>query len=229
MAPVLVNVRLFAGLREAAGSDAVDVQVEDPATAASLIESLKDRPGLGEVLERMPVRVAVNKTYVDGTTPLAEGDEVALIPPISGGSEVRVRVTGEPLDLARITAEAGDPAAGAVVVFQGVTRDVPNLEYEAYGGMAEERIGTILLECVEKFGLTGAIAEHRTGTVSLGEPSVIVAVSAPHRPEAFAGASEAIDRIKSEAPVWKVELRADGSRDRVQGRLPDADTTEVTR
>jgi molybdopterin synthase catalytic subunit len=96
--------------------------------------------------------------------------------------------------------------AGAVVSFQGMPREVAELDYEAYVEMAEERIGAILHECSERYGLAAAAAEHRTGSVPLGEASVVVCVSAPHRSEAFAAAREAIDRIKDEAPIWKREV-----------------------
>jgi cyclic pyranopterin phosphate synthase len=103
------------------------------------------------------------------------------------------------------------PGAGAIVIFCGVTREVPRLDYEAYREMAEERIRLIVSECVQRYSLQAAAAEHRVGEVALGEASVIVAVSAPHRSEAFAGASELIDRIKAEAPIWKRETGAGGS------------------
>ena len=223
MPPMLLNVRLFAGLREAAGADALEVEVGEDPTAAGLLEVMRDGSDLGKLLERMPVRVAVNSAYVAGDTRLNPGDEIALVPPISGGSQIRADVTTEPLDIASISKEVGDPAAGAVVIFQGVTSEVDHLEYEAYVEMAEDRMGEILADCADRFGLTGAVAGHRTGDVPLGEPSVIVAVSAPHRSEAFAGAREAIDRIKAEAPVWKVEVLADGTSKRVEGNLPELD------
>ena len=113
----------------------------------------------------------------------------------------------------------GDPAAGAIVTFQGVTREVELLEYEAYAEMAEERIAAILRDCAERHGLRAVAAEHRVGAVPLGEPSVIVAVSAAHRGEAFAGAREAIDRIKAEAPIWKKEI-AGGGEHWVEGAVP---------
>ncbi len=227
MGAVLIGVKLFAGLREAAGSGEIEVDLDDGATAEGLIAELRRRPGMERILTDMPIRVAVNRSYVDGDTKLNEGDEVALVPPISGGAgpraKVRATVTGRPLDVAGVVAEAGDPAAGAVVTFQGVTREVARLDYEAYGQMAEQRIAEILSDCVEAHGLTAAVAEHRTGEVPLGEASVLVAVSAPHRPEAFAGAREAIDRIKAEAPIWKVEVEADGSSRRVEGTVPEVD------
>jgi len=116
-----------------------------------------------------------------------------------------VRVTGEPLSVDALARQVASPAAGAVVTFQGTTRDVDELEYEAYREMAEERIAAIVAEAIERHGLAAAAAEHRLGTVPLGEASVIVAASAAHRGEAFAGAREIIDRVKAEAPIWKKE------------------------
>jgi molybdopterin synthase catalytic subunit len=223
MGVMLIEVKLFAGLREAAGTGELELELEDGATAEGLLSELRRRPGMERILTEMPIRVAVNRTYVESGTILSEGDEVALVPPISGGAQIRATVTGRPLDVAAVVAEAGHPAAGAVVMFEGRTRDVARLDYEAYTEMAEQRIAEILADCVEAHGLTGAVAEHRTGPVPLGEASVLVAVSAPHRPEAFAGAREAIDRIKAEAPVWKVEVEADGSSSRVEGTLPGVD------
>jgi molybdopterin synthase catalytic subunit len=123
------------------------------------------------------------------------------------GDEPRVivRVTGDSLSLDALSRAVADPRAGAVVIFEGVTREVPRLEYEAYTQMAEERIASIAADCAARHALTAIAIEHRSGSVGLGEPSVIVAVSAPHRGEAFAAAREAIDRVKQEAPIWKRE------------------------
>ena len=109
-----------------------------------------------------------------------------------------------------------------MVTFQGVTREVERLEYEAYAEMAEPRIEAILRDAIERHGLCAAAAEHRVGTVPLSEPSVLVAVSAPHRGEAFAGAREVIDRIKAEAPIWKKEV-AGGEERWVEGTAPAAE------
>ena len=214
-----LTVRLFAMLREQAGADSVELELPDRATGADALEALRTEAGL-ELLDRLPVRLAVNREYADLEAPLAPGDELAVIPPVSGGaSEVHARVTGEPLDPAAISRAVGRPGAGAVVTFQGTTRDVERLDYEAYAEMAEERIAAILRECVERHGLEAAAAEHRIGSVALGEPSVVVAVSAAHRGEAFAGAREAIDRIKAEAPIWKKEV--DGGEERwAEGEAP---------
>jgi MoaE-MoaD fusion protein len=212
-----VRVRLFAILRERAGRDAVEVELPDGATVADALRELALLPGLGEPLARMPVRMAVNREYADAGTRLGAGDELALIPPISGGAAVHAAVSERPLDAAALQRLVADPGGGAIVCFQGVTREVARLDYEAYREMAERRIAAILAECVERHGLLGAAAEHRVGAVPLGEPAVVVAVSAAHREEAFAGAREAIDRIKAEAPIWKREVEAGGERRWVEG------------
>ena len=130
-----------------------------------------------------------------------------------------MRVTPEALSLDALAARVRDPRAGAVVTFQGVTREVDRLEYEAYAEMAEERMAEIARDAVARHGLCAAAVEHRVGHVALSEPSVTVAVSAPHRGEAFAGAREIIDRVKAEAPIWKKEVEGDEER-WVEGRRP---------
>jgi molybdopterin synthase catalytic subunit len=125
---------------------------------------------------------------------------------------VHTRIVEQPLSLDALVALVRDPRAGAVVTFQGVTRDVERLEYQAYVAMADERLRAIADEVFEKHDLCRLAIDHRVGEVPLSEPSVIVAASAPHRPEAFAGAREAIDRLKSEAPIWKREFEDDRGR-----------------
>lgn len=155
----------------------------------------------------LPVVMAVNQEYADERLRLNSGDELALIPPVSGGSVgvSHVRVTDEPLTLDPLIERVRDPSAGAVVTFSGVTRDVPELRYEAYVPMAERKLHEIVAAAIERHGLCAAAAEHRIGIVPLSEPSVTVAASAPHRAEAFAGAREIIDEIKAQAPIWKQE------------------------
>ena len=214
-----VRVRLFAILRERAGRDEVELELDDGATVAEAIAAVGELPGLTDVVGRLPVRMAVNRDYATEATTLAAGDELALIPPVSGGADVHARVVDGPLAVAELTEAVGRPGAGAIVSFQGTTRDVDRLDYEAYREMAEERMAEILRDCVERHGLEAAAAEHRVGAVPLGEASVAIAVSAAHRGEAFAGAREAIDRIKAEAPIWKKEV--EGGEERwVEGTVP---------
>jgi MoaE-MoaD fusion protein len=208
-----VTVRLFAQLRERAGASEVSIELPEGAQVRDAIRAL------GSVAGELPVVMAVNREYADPDTPLAAGDELALIPPVSGGEARWARITTEPLGADRLIERVRDPRAGAVVTFQGVTRAVERLEYEAYAEMAEQRIEAILRDAIERHGLCAAAAEHRVGTVPLSEPSVLVAVSAPHRGEAFAGAREVIDRIKAEAPIWKKEV-AGGEEHWVDGTAP---------
>jgi molybdopterin synthase catalytic subunit len=160
----------------------------------------------------MPVVMAVNRSYVREDAPLSAGDELALIPPVSGGADTtrpHVRVTAEPLSADRLNKLVATDHTGAIVTFQGTTRDVERLDYEAYQPMAEERIAAILADVIARHEIEGAAAEHRTGAVPRGEPSVVVAIAAAHRDPAFAAAREAIDRIKAEAPIWKREVEGE--------------------
>jgi molybdopterin synthase catalytic subunit len=219
---VRISVRLFAGLRERAGADSIEVELPEGARVGDLLAAMAATP-VGP-LEPGQCVVAINREYARVDERVGAGDEVALVPPVSGGADAPVvrgvRVTGEPLDLAALSAAVRDPRAGAVVCFEGVTREVPELEYEAYAEMAEPRLAAIAAEEAERHGLCAVAVEHRTGTVARGEPSVIVAASAAHRGEAFAGARAVIDRVKAEAPIWKVEIGEDGAARRVDGALP---------
>lgn len=216
-----MSVRLFAMLREAAGRSTLEVELPDDATVAELLAAVGRRQGLAAVSSRMTVVAAINREYVAPEHRLRPGDDVALIPPVSGGAgvEVHARVTEEPLDLTALARRVARPGAGAVVTFSGTTRDVERLDYEAYVEMAQEQIAAILRDCVSRHELEAAAAEHRVGGVPLGEASVVVAVSAAHRAEAFAGARQAIDAIKAQAPIWKREV--DGEQSRwVEGSAP---------
>ncbi len=196
-----VRVRLFAVLRERAGTGELELELPEPACVADALARLH------ELTDGVPVVVAVNQEYAESQDVLQPGDEVALIPPVSGGStvELHARVTDQPLELQALAARVRDPRAGAVVTFEGVTREVAELEYEAYVPMAERKIAEIVAAAIQRHRLCAAAAEHRIGTVPLSEPSVIVAASAPHRDAAFAGAREIIDEIKAQAPIWKKE------------------------
>jgi MoaE-MoaD fusion protein len=216
-----VTVRLFAIFRERAGAPAIEIELPDRATVGDALRVLGQRGELADVMARIPVRMAVNREYAEPASELHAGDELALIAPVSGGAggEVHARISHRPLSLRDVSSRVARPGAGAIVTFQGTTREVEQLHYEAYEEMAEPRIRQILTECLESHGLQAIAAEHRVGPVSLGETSVIVSVSAAHRDAAFAGAREAIDRIKSEAPIWKRELHGGAGR-WVPGVLP---------
>ena len=212
-----IEVRLFAALRERAGGPSVTLELPDGAMVRDALDELS---GLAD---GVPLVMAVNREYAAEDHVLDSGDELALIPPVSGGAPAATRpwarVVGEPLSLDDLCARVRDNRAGAVVTFQGVTREVDRLDYEAYAEMAEERLADIARGAVERHGLCAAAVEHRVGQVPLSEPSVAVAVSAPHRAEAFAGAREIIDRVKAEAPIWKKEVSG-GEERWVEGTRP---------
>ncbi len=196
-----VRVQLFAALRERAGASEIELELPDDARVSDALDRVH------AITAGVPVVMAVNQEYAEAGDELHPGDEVALIPPVSGGSvqAVHARVTDAPLRPQELVEQVTDPRAGAVVTFLGVTREVSELDYEAYAPMAERKISKILAAAIDRHGLCAAAAEHRIGIVPLAEPSVAVAASAPHRDAAFAGAREIIDEIKSKAPIWKKE------------------------
>jgi molybdopterin synthase catalytic subunit len=196
-----VRVRLFAGLRERAGADHVEIEVAEGASVGDVLERLRELTGDTRVV------MAVNSEYAESDAPLHAGDELALIPPVSGGSvaSMHARVVQDRISLEPLLERVRDPRAGAVVSFLGVTREVAELDYEAYVEMAEREMASIVAAAMERHGLCSAAVEHRVGRVALSEPSVAVAVSAPHREQAFAGAREIIDQVKARAPIWKKE------------------------
>jgi len=221
---MVLQVRLFAVLRERAGRESVEIEVAEGATVAEALRALAaESEPLAATLEALPVVMAVNRSYVGEEATLSAGDELALIPPVSGGAAEQprphVRVTAEPLSADRLNQLVATPHTGAIVTFQGTTRDVERLDYEAYQPMAEEKIAAILADLLERHEIERAAAEHRTGAVPRGVPSVVVAIAAAHRGPAFAAAREAIDRIKAEAPVWKREVEGGEAR-WVEGNPP---------
>jgi molybdopterin synthase catalytic subunit len=201
---VTVRVRLFAGLRERAGWREREISASTVAEVWAALD-LGDEPA--------GILYAVNKRYVDRAQSLADGDEVALIPPVSGGA---FRLSDEPLSLDRVVDEVRDQRAGAIATFTGTTRnasrgrDVVYLDYEAYEGMAEWVMEEIAAELLQEYDLCAIAIHHRIGRVAIGETSVVIGVSAAHRADALAACREAIDRLKDRAPLWKKEVYADG-------------------
>jgi molybdopterin synthase catalytic subunit len=200
-----ISVRLFAGLRERAGTARLDVD------DVERVDDVWAKLGLGD--EPAGLLYALNREYVDRGAALHDGDEVALIPPVSGGS---FRISGEPLDLARVVEEASSDDAGAVASFVGTVRSrsrgrsVLFLDYEAFEEMAEPMLEQLAGELTTKHDLSKVAIHHRIGRVEIGEPSVVIAVSAPHRAAALDACREAIDTLKETIPLWKKEVYAGG-------------------
>ena len=202
-----VTVKLFAGLRERAGTRERELELPAGARVADVWGPL----GLGD--QPPGLLYAVNKAYAEPARPLAEGDEVALIPPVSGGA---FRLTDQPIDLGAVLADVADERAGAVATFLGTTRirsrgrTVRLLEYEAYEGMAEQVMEEIAAGLLARYDLCRVAMTHRVGPVGIGETSVAIAVSAPHRADALAACRDAIDTLKLEVPLWKKEVYEGG-------------------
>jgi molybdopterin converting factor subunit 1 len=230
-----VTVRLFAILRQQAGWQVRQLDLPGAATVEDAWQALvAQQPSLAP--SRPAVRFAVNRRYAPADQALADGDELALIPPVSGGADdpLRLEITPDPIsddllgELRRMLPTAED---GAFVVFMGQTRNTPGtpapgeeaeavrhagkpveqLEYEAYEEMALNVFRQIAGEIGQRFGVVRLAIVHRTGNVPLGEPSVVVAAAAPHRSAAFEAARYAIDELKARAPIWKSEQYRDGS------------------
>lgn len=202
-----VTVRLFAGLREQAGISEQELELPEGARLADVWAPL----ALGA--EPDGLLYAVNKEYASSERRLSEGDEVALIPPVSGGA---FRLVTDPIDVGAVIAEVADERAGAIATFLGTTRiqsrgrTVVHLEYEAYEGMAEQVMADLASRLAERHELCRVAIHHRVGRVEIGETSVVIAVSAPHRAAALAACHEAIDELKVTVPLWKKETYVGG-------------------
>ena len=202
-----VRIRLFAALRERAGTGSLELNVPPGATVGDVWSGLE----LG--VEPAGLLYARNRAYVERTEALQDGDEIAVIPPVSGGD---FRLSEEPLSVDAAVAEVRDDAAGAIATFIGTTRarsrgrEVIHLEYEAYEGMAEQVMADLAAKLVKRHELCKVAIHHRTGRVEIGDTSVVIAVSAPHRGAALAACHEAIDELKVTVPLWKKETYVGG-------------------
>ena len=199
-----VRVRLFAGLRERAGWSEREIDASSVGEVWAALDLGDEPPGL---------LYAVNQEYAERDRQLAEGDEVALIPPVSGGT---FRLVDGPLDLTAVVAEVADERAGGIATFQGTVRRqsrgrrVIALEYEAYAGMAEKVMAEIADGVKERYELCEVAIAHRTGRCDVGDVSVAIAVSAPHRQDALSACRDVIDELKERVPLWKKELYEGG-------------------
>jgi MoaE-MoaD fusion protein len=201
----VIRVRLFAGLRERAGWS------ERELDGIERVGDVWAALGLGDEPEGL--LYAVNLEYAGKDTPVSDGDEVALIPPVSGGAFV---LTDEPIDPGPVVEQVANDSAGGIATFIGTTRahsrgrTVLYLEYEGYAGMAEKVMAELAEDLKQRYELCEVAIAHRTGRVDIGGVSVVIAVSAPHRQDALAACSEAIDRLKEIVPLWKKEVYEGG-------------------
>lgn len=218
IAAMNVSVRLFASAREAAGVGQVQLDLPTGATVRDAIAAIaREHPPVGGI---HAVLIAKNRDYVELDEPLAEGDELAVIPPVSGGaaaSPARVLVSEQPLSLDAAIAAVRGPDAGGVVVFLGTVRDasrgrrVRHLEYEAYPEMAEAKMREIGAALEREHAPLRLALHHRVGDLAIGDVAVIIVAAAPHRQAAFDAAQSAIDELKRVVPIWKKEYTDDGA------------------
>ena len=221
-----MNVRLFASYREAAGVGHLQLEMPPGSAVKDVIADIARRHPL--ITEGRKVVIAKNREYVTADEPLADGDEVALIPPVSGGEITISSAAGrKTIPLVEISegrlsvddaiAAASDNRWGGLVVFLGTVRDasrgkrVTHLEYEAYAEMAEAKMREIVHALEKKHAPCRIVMHHRVGDLAIGEIAVIVVAGAPHRDAAFKAAREAIDELKTVVPIWKKEHSADGA------------------
>jgi molybdopterin synthase catalytic subunit len=211
-----ITVRLFGSLREATGAKELAVTLADGSSAGELFALLaEEHPAFRQLGSRL--RVAVNQEVVPLSRGLADGDEVAFLPPVSGGAEVRrCTISDQPLDAGAVVSRVLGPDAGGIVTFVGTVRDasrgqtIRHLEYEAYPEMAERELDKICLEAAERWPGARVAVAHRVGHLEIGAIAVVVAAAAPHRAEAFAACRYTIDTLKQRVPIWKKEFAASG-------------------
>ncbi len=215
---IAVTVLYFASLSDVMGGSEQTLQLPEGSSVNDLIEALELRaPKLRDFQRRF--RVAQDQEFVSNDTPLRDGAELALIPPVSGGCgpDVHVEISGDPLSVDRALEFVRRRDCGAVVTFLGTVRDVTGsevterLDYTAYQTMAEKELGAICVEAVERFEPLGALfVAHRVGSLFPGDIAVVVAASSPHRAGAFDAARYLIDTTKARVPLWKKEVGPGG-------------------
>jgi molybdopterin converting factor subunit 1 len=217
---VRLTVLLFAGLRQQVGASSVEIEVAEPATVAQLREAIAAaHPGLADMLAGC--RVAIDREFARDADPILPEQEVALIPPVSGGAPVdelgqRSRLRETPLSLAEVVAAVEHRDAGGIATFTGNVREhsrgkvVRFLEYEAYPAMAVAKMDEIALGVEGEIAGARVAVQHRVGRLGIGETAVVIAASAPHRDEAFRACREVIERLKRDVPIWKKEVDAEG-------------------
>jgi molybdopterin synthase catalytic subunit len=213
---VKIQILYFAVLRERLGREQEAIELPAEASVSVALAALADRhPSIAGLLPR--VQTAVNRAFAEATARLHDGDELALIPPVAGGSPFRrAAIMSSPLVLADVISAVEGPDRGGIVTFTGVVRrygqkaDVVRLEYEAYAEMAEQVLIDIADEIEREWSGTHVAIHHRVGALAVGESAVVIAVAAPHRAEAFDACRAAIDRLKRRAPIWKKEISETG-------------------
>ncbi len=209
-----IKVLYFAILRQRLGKD-YDVINFEQQTAGDVAKFVStQQTSLDKICQRC--RIAVNQEFVDSSHPLSDGDEVALIPPVSGGQDSYVALLSEPLSIDRCLSKVKSPQFGGICIFVGVVRnhsqgrDVSQLQYTAYRGMVEKVLRKIASDAEQSHAPCRVAIEHRIGSLTIGDIAVIVCAASPHRAESFAAARQLIEELKKNAPIWKKERSSEG-------------------
>ncbi len=214
----MITVKLFAVMKERIGRDELKIEAAVSTVADLIIRISREYPALADILAKGRVVISVNHEYAKPDAPVRDGDEVAFMPPFSGGSAGHVRIQREPFSLDREVdlLKRSSSAIGGVVTFLGTTRDlsrgkaVSKLEFEHYPGMAEKKLAEIRDRAIGEYGVIDVTIIHRVGTISVGENIVLIIVAAGHRDEAFKACRFCIDELKRITPIWKKETTPDG-------------------
>lgn len=216
----MITIKLFAILKDRAGRDELQVPFAAGTVADLLQEVVRSHPALSELLVVGRVMVSVNQEFVRADAPVRDGDEVALMPPFSGGDSPagQVRVQKEPFSIEQEVErlKTASSSIGGIVTFLGTTRDisrdkaVSKLEFEHYPGMAEKKLAEIRERAIREFGAVDATIIHRVGTLPVGENIVLIVVAGVHRDEAFKACRFCIDELKRITPIWKKETTPEG-------------------
>ena len=218
-----MRVKFFGILKADAGDDTIEMDISDAdETILGILEEIGVR--FPKLIPRMDtLAYAVNHEFVDADYVLSDGDELALLPPVSGGSGKVIRITEAPLKLDDLIAETEDHSSGALIVFAGVVRNhndgqaVDGMTYEADAPLAQKVLAEIESEALSKFSVRHCRIQHRIGSLKLGETSVIIVVRSPHRAEAYEASRYAIEELKRRAPIWKQEHYVGGETRYLEG------------
>lgn len=216
----MITVKFFASLKDKAGAGEMTLPFHDGVVSDLLAHISRERPALAGILAGNALLISVNQEFVKKDAPVKDGDEIALMPPFSGGGPKtgHVRIQRDPFSIEReIEAlKKSSTAVGAVVAFVGTTRDisrgksVAKLDFEHYPGMAEKKLREIRERAIREYGASDATIVHRVGTMPVGEDIVLIVVASGHRDEAFKACRFCIDELKRITPIWKKETTPEG-------------------
>jgi molybdopterin synthase catalytic subunit len=216
----MITIKLFAILKDKAGRDELHINSRSSTVSELLTKVSREYPVLAEILSSGRILTSVNQDFVKGDASVKDGDEVAFMPPFSGGGgmtgQVRIQTGPFSLDKEVERLKRSSPSIGAVVTFLGTTRDmskgmrISKLEFEHYAGMAEKKLGEIREKAIKEYGVIDLTIIHRIGALPVGENIVMIAVAARHRDEAFQACRFCIDELKRTTPIWKKETTSEG-------------------